>query len=883
MNAGTDHQAQGRRGGDCVPEDAVIATPPYTSTPPGGIMRHFALIATLLLTAQVYAADGPAVKPQPALTADAVHILCSSHNDLGWRGTPEHHLGVQRNVIRQSLARLAVDPEYRFNLEMALSLQHFLEHPTTTAAEKEAVLRFCREGRLHVGASWSQPPESSVADEVLARNFLLGRNWLKSLGIDSTVYWNVDTPGRALQIGQVCQQAGVKYLVLSRHTYGPQRWRSPDGSSVVAWSPWGDAYFWGMKANLLGPNPDAGILNRVHQAVEAMSKVVPSRDASLLFSIDECGPQNADALIRAWNQAKPAGPKMAYSTMPVFLERATANHELPITYGEQPDVWMYEFHPGHRRSYDAWRRAGERLPAAETWASIRALVEQTWSNYPAAKVQTAWRETLTMDHAWRGGRIDVESREIWQRALGTAVEVETQSLAAIAARVRFERPRPVVVFNELNWSRRDNVELALPAELDPKRVAVIGADGKVRASQLTSDGKLCFVTDAVPGLGWTTYYLGERSAPVADAPPPAPGTWENATLKLVLGEAGLRSLKLKANDCEFLRTDAFQAGEFCSMRSTGQAASEAGGIGGPVAGSLSRLAQFNPTWRTVEHGPVRTIFRLEGKTVECGVLLDVICWQDLPRIDLNLQLQGLKIAKGRELRIALPVGLVDADAAVRYGVPYGWVEAGKDDLDRAPGWHYRQKARDICLREANRWISVSATNAGLAIGTSELVFDTRDPDRSLKYPVIMPLLLASVLESENGDHQHRFSLCPHDGGWQNGWRHAWASQTPLRAVLPDPTSRGSLPVQFAPLVVDGEGVLLTAFKKSEQGDTVVLRLVEMHRQRGATCTIRGQFTAAQSMDLLENNTAKLSFQRGELPLSLKPAQIQSVRLEEPSP
>lgn len=68
-------------------------------------MQKTTLLIALAVAGQLTTSMARAA--EKSTPTETVHILCSSHNDLGWRGTPEHHLGVQRGVIRQALARLA--------------------------------------------------------------------------------------------------------------------------------------------------------------------------------------------------------------------------------------------------------------------------------------------------------------------------------------------------------------------------------------------------------------------------------------------------------------------------------------------------------------------------------------------------------------------------------------------------------------------------------------------------------------------------------------------------------------------------------------------------------------------------------------------------------
>ena len=94
------------------------------------------------------------------------------------------------------------------------------------------------EGRLGVGGSFTQPYEELCSGEMLVRQFYAGKRWLRAQfpGCDTKTYWNMDVPGRTLQMAQVMRKSGVEYLVMSRFAKGLYSWFSPDGSSVL--DPW---------------------------------------------------------------------------------------------------------------------------------------------------------------------------------------------------------------------------------------------------------------------------------------------------------------------------------------------------------------------------------------------------------------------------------------------------------------------------------------------------------------------------------------------------------------------------------------------------------------------------------------------------------------------
>ena len=115
-------------------------------------------------------------------------------------------------------------------------LREYLErHPDATDRISELLKRKL----LSIGATYNCPYEDMYSGEDLVRQLYVGKRWLKSTfdGYDSKVYWNVDVPGKTLQMPQILKKAGVDYMVISRHAKSFFHWGSPDGSTVFTYSP----------------------------------------------------------------------------------------------------------------------------------------------------------------------------------------------------------------------------------------------------------------------------------------------------------------------------------------------------------------------------------------------------------------------------------------------------------------------------------------------------------------------------------------------------------------------------------------------------------------------------------------------------------------------
>src|SRR5512137_3038275 len=188
-----------------------------------------ALAAVAILACSLALLAGP---PQSRL-----HIISSSHQDIAWMDSPEKCMIYRdTNCITPALAMMAKDPAYSFTMENMLNLMEYLERHPDRAGE---IGRLTREGRMEWGATFNQPYESLLSGEQLVRETYLGRLWLKRTlpGADAKVYFNPDVPGRAAQMPQILAKAGIPYMVMSRYHEGFYRWASPDGSSVLTYSP----------------------------------------------------------------------------------------------------------------------------------------------------------------------------------------------------------------------------------------------------------------------------------------------------------------------------------------------------------------------------------------------------------------------------------------------------------------------------------------------------------------------------------------------------------------------------------------------------------------------------------------------------------------------
>jgi hypothetical protein len=255
-----------------------------------------------------------------------VRIISSSHQDIAWMDSPQKCIEYRdKQCITPALELMAKNPEYCFVMENMLNLMEYIErHPD----RKADILRYAKDGRLEWGATFNQPYESLLSGEQLVRQTYFGRKWIKKNfpGCDATVYFNPDVPGRALQMQQILSKSGIPYMVISRYHEGFYRWLSPDGSSVLAYSPG----HYGNSASMLNAKPSEGrqaIVDKLGQWGEYYRTRGIPPEFPLLNSVDFSRPTDFGGLINLWNGVAKAGSRgpaslIQYSSARQFSRRS---------------------------------------------------------------------------------------------------------------------------------------------------------------------------------------------------------------------------------------------------------------------------------------------------------------------------------------------------------------------------------------------------------------------------------------------------------------------------------------------------------------------------------------------------------------------------------
>ncbi|MCK4591035.1 MAG: hypothetical protein KAT86_04720, partial [Candidatus Latescibacteria bacterium] len=136
---------------------------------------------------------------------------------------------------------------------------------------------------------------------------------------------------------------------------------------------------------------------------------------------------------------------------------------------------------------------------------------------------------------------------------------------------------------------------------------------------------------------------------------------------------------------------------------------------------------------------------------------------------------------------------------------------------------------------------------------------------------------------QQGDMLFRYAITTHKGDWKEGRPRdfGWAIGNPLIPVCIEGKKEGTLPTSTSFCRVDQPNVLLLTLKQAEDGDGIIVRLIETEGKEVRVTVTLSFLTIAQAHEtnLVEENQNLLTFTEHTVEAPVKPFGITTMRLQ----
>ncbi len=767
-----------------------------------------------------------------------------AHIDTGWLWPVRESVRKCGRTFASQLDLLEKYPEYLFG---ASSPQHYAFVKEHYPALYEKIKARVAEGRWELqGGMWVEADCNLPSGESLTRQFLFGKNFFRDeFGIEVDNLWIPDVFGYPGSLPQISKKAGCPHFVTQKMSwswsnkfpYNAFRWQGIDGSEVLSFFPPEATY-----------NSSINPKETIRGEQEFQERTLTDEYLSLCGIGNGGGGPKEEYLERARRLADFEGtPKFRFGRADDFLHRLEGiEKNLPVWEGE-----LYlEFHRGtlttQARTKRNNRKLEELLAAAEALCS--ALPPAA---YPGKELEKVWKTLLINQfHDIIPGSSITRVYQVTEGEHAEAI-AEARRLIENAAGQLLRRDEACVTFyNSLSAEWRGVVELPLSwfgsgaVDAEGRRIPVQGSpDGRVRA-RLT-----------VPALGFVTLRRCEGEG--AERAHSAGLVLENRFVRYAFDADGrLLSAFDKTTGLEVL--EAGEAGNRLALYVDRPNRYEAWDIDDNYVRNLAAEAKSSAPPREFA-GPAGNGIEFTLGIGESAIRQRVTLSEDSARLDFETAVDWRE--RRKMLRVAFPTSIQARESVS--DIQYGFV--------RRPTHTNTSWDRARFEVAAHKYADFSEERRGAA-----LLNDCKYGHRLLGSTLDLALLRSPLWpdwDADRGEQFFTYSFLPHAGNHVEGGVYEEAIQLnrpPLRL-------EGFAGGMAAPFRLEGENVNLTALKKAEKEDSLVIRLVE-------TAGLHSKMTVYTDRKLVETNLIEWTNEgelvpvNGRVELEFTPFQLRTFKL-----
>ena len=822
---------------------------------------------------------------------DTIHVVGHAHMDMNWLWTYSETMKMCNDNLRQAVAFMQEFPDYAM-IQSQASVFKFVEMVDPPLFE--LVKKYVREGRLELaGGMWTEGDTNLSSGEAIARSFLLGQRYFQqNFGQMARIGWLPDNFGHISQLPQLLQQAGCDYYYFHRcKPYkGTFWWVGTDGSKVLSYS--NDTYNGNITPELRNE----------------FQKITPDRNRLLhITGVGDHGGGPTRANIEMVHQLDqtPGYPAVKFSTAGNFFEKASKEmNGRPTHHGEMQFIFegcyttVAEIKEGNRNSENSLYRS-------EFFNTLRWLQGDT---YPAAAIRDLWTTVAfnQFHDILPGSAIFEANREAVARYTEVqriSKELGDNAFRKMADEVQFKTGmgQPVVAYNLQPVGLKTLVEAEVyshiaPATIRPagwgsyydsKNIRVVDQGQGNVATVLVRDGagksypaqivwakvtppgvtsKIQFVVDDFPAGGYKTFYVDtEKTGAYNDPIPFRDNTFETDyfRIKVDMSTGAIVSLVDKRTQTEFVK----EGKRLNTLHITLE--DKKGGMKSWVINKT--MNEYDVTdirsVKLAENGPVRACIETEKVWGKSKFIERTYIYRSYPRIDYDMEVHWLETGSRTDdsptLSAIFPLALQDARFYSQ--VPFDIVERPADGLIggqpipdygiQSTNYGNNSETKDGQEVPAQKWVDVNNGQKGIAL-LNRTKYGHAYHNGNLKITLMRSAGEPDIYPNL-GKFNISYALYPHAGDWKSQvWQEGENFNIPVLAAEPPSLAlvknHATRPEEMSFFTVAPANVSLSGMKQSEEGDELVVRLIEIEgKETTAAVTLPVTAKTVRRLNILE--------------------------------
>jgi len=811
-----------------------------------------------------------------------IYLTPHTHYDAAWVFTKEEYLQINERILEEATSLMETS-EFKFCLEQTFLLNQINKRNPNLFRRLKKMIK-ARKLEI-VDGQYLMADAMLPCGEILVRNILLGKRYCKeNFGVEVPVAWVADSFGMNAQLPQIYKKLGYKWLAFRRGARADIKeseflWKGLDGTTIMShWFP-------------LGYRGGLDIANWEETFIE-LNKFACSPNVLMPSGSGSMPPQpEIVPEVEKWNQRHP-DIEMKMATPSEFFQALGTCGKIPETIeGELYDDELVNVFPQVCSSriwiVQGFRECELLLITAEEFATIAWLLG---AQYPADELRDAWKEIsyIAFHDVITGCGVDEiyeDVREIFVILKADLSRILTESLNYITSKINTDG-KGMVVFNSLPWRTSNWVEANPDSSGGEKEVKSV---------------KGGFVAD-VPPLGYKVYKgIPEEKKPI-DKIKVDGNKIETPFFNLKVDEENgiIEVFDKEGNPLvsgnEIVIED--EVGDLYYHRSRFSPElikSESGG--GFQYGSFKpkgfRIEEDNSKVKVIfenEYYCLTWPYRLKErfppmlyKYKTLDICKEVIVYRDIPRIEFVTRIDN-KYPNIR-LRVKFDTG-IERKLYFRE-TQFGVVSEPTEHFVKA-GEHWESEPSSI--PNFLSWFDISDGMRGVTfmnkgLPAVEIVKDSlyitlfRSVNALSADGTAGPFVpTPDALELKPYTFEYAMQL--HDGDWRQAEMYKQAQEFHHLPIAIQAEGNGDLASELSFIEISPNNLILSALKKAEDSDEVILRFFETKGEATmARVEVFREIKKVTLVDLLEREEKEIPFTRRGFILQVNPFEIVTLKLK----